>query len=140
MSKANARVAILLSSLVYFASSSCETVVDPGVNYTQVIENGSEENLLLVTSIVDDTVSVIIPPDGEYVLLNAITIGHIRGYKNCETEYLGELSLKVESSDSLIVNINPNQSASWQFTIFEEGSNGGGTGECRLVIDDQNIE
>lgn len=140
MFKANTKVALLIPLIFLLAYSCNETIEDPAVFYIQIIENKSDLNLLLVTSVSTNLDSVIIPADDEYILLKVITIGSIRGFQDCETDDLGELSIEVDSSDSLIVNIDPNESSNWQFLIFEEASNGGGTGECRLVIDDQNVE
>lgn len=131
---------ILLTLSVFLAFSCSKVVEDPAVDYVQLIENKSKVSLLLVTSTSTNLDSAIIPIDEEYILLDLKTIGTIRHFQNCETGKLGVLSIEVEPSDSLIVNIDPNQSSNWHFTMFEEFKNGGGSGECRLVINDQNIE
>lgn len=135
------KISFLLIIGLFLALSNCkEIVADPAVHFLQLIQNKSNEHLLLVKSTENTLDSIIIAPDEEYVLLEFSSFGIIRGFQDCETEELGELSLKVEGSDSLMVKIDPNQSIHWQFTLFEENSLGGGDGECRLVIDEEDIE
>ena len=140
MFKLNPLTSFFLPFILLLLCSCNPVIEDPAVDYKQVIENNSDFNLLLITSRFDDVDSVIIPMEEEYILLDITGIGTIKGYRDCDTNNSGTLSLEVESSDSLAVNIDPNQSSNWQFTIFEEYDNGGGVGECRLVIDNEDIK
>ncbi|MEL7424908.1 MAG: hypothetical protein AAFN81_18120 [Bacteroidota bacterium] len=139
-------IAALLLLSFTLLGLSCATdddiIVDPLVEYSQVIENNSDVSLLLITNTSASVDSVIIMTDEEQIVFSFSGIGAIAGLDECDVneESGGDLSLGVALTDSLTVNRDPNQSSNWQFTLIEDYGNGGGKGECRLVINNDDIE
>ncbi|NND95136.1 MAG: hypothetical protein HKN45_09735 [Flavobacteriales bacterium] len=128
---------VLSLVFILFILVGCDDeVADPSVDFRQIIDNLSSQELLL--AIDSDTISI--PPDSDYLVNKVVTIGKIASYDDCSLDDVPELNLEVSGSDTLQVTIDPNSSLEWQFELIEENELGGGVGECRLIIDDDDIQ
>ena len=136
---------ILLPLLLVFLASCGEDpriITEPSISFDKIIENKSSFDLILKSSLGLGVDSVLIGSGEEFIIEEVSTIGIIGGFDTdyCDLIEIGDLTIEVESSDSILVTLDPYQIDNWQATILQDYGGGAGVGECRLVIGDEDIE
>jgi len=125
--------------LVIGALTSC----DPGIRFQKIIENRSDYDVKVyiyrdtsqyyeVSYLAD---SLLIGNHSEMVLAETGGLGQYYKFTDCQL-YADSLKIIVLNNDSITVNMDINDPASWHFRRTKFGSNGGGECECRLMLSD----
>lgn len=133
---------LLFAILVLSLFSAC----DPGVQYTQIIENQSDYTLHILPR---DTVqvhgnfspfdSIMASPGAEAQIVDYGSLGQVSQFEDCPF-YSDSIRIRIEGSDSLQVKIAVHDPTTWTYRILDESFNGGGICECRLVITNTDIQ
>lgn len=136
------RLMLLLLSVVLL--SAC----DPGVLYNQIVQNDSSHDIWFYTygsrtepnqpaPVLDST---LVPAGVTSSIYEYAHLGTVGLFTACRSYEYDSLSSTVVSSDPLKLSINLNQPANWRYTVIDEALSGGGSCECRIVIDDGMLE
>lgn len=133
------KVAILISFLTLALSSCADDVANPAVVLSQILDNQSVYDLEVITEI--DGVSGIdtIPSMSLDTLFMFATFGRLGEFSDCALAPINPIAINVLESDTLELSIDPNNSENWDFTILQSNDDGGGQAECRLTIEDSDI-
>lgn len=119
------------------------TSCDPGVKYDRIIQNSSTHDIIIYGyGIKVDSNSI----DSFYVdkysvksIMQYSYLGTISNFEDCSFNY-DSLSAKIMDSDSLNLLLDLNDQANWNFNVIDESFGGGGSCECRLIINDDQIK
>jgi hypothetical protein len=117
---------------------------DPGVLYNQVVQNDSSHDIWVYSygsptdpdqpaPVLDST---LIPAGATSSIYEYSHIGTVGLFKECRSYTYDSLSSAVVSSDSLHLILDINDAANWRYTVIDETFSGGGSCECRMLIDD----
>ncbi len=133
---------LLFAILVLSLFCAC----DPGVQYSQIIENQSDYTLHILPR---DSVqvrgnlllfdSLMASPGTEIQIVDHGEIGQVAQFADCPF-YSDSIRISIEGSDSLQVKIAVHDPTTWTYRILDESFNGGGICECRLVITNTDIQ
>ncbi|MFZ4462720.1 MAG: hypothetical protein ACOYN5_02680 [Bacteroidales bacterium] len=125
---------ILIVNLV----ASC----DPGFAYSKVIQNDSDFDVIIRVhgaSIDYSADSFYVSKRSEEAILLGSGLGQTFEFEDCNL-YADSLTASVADTDTMKVLTELNDLSNWTFTVLNKTFKGGGTCECRIIINDDQIE
>ena len=112
---------------------------DPTVDFNRIIQNNSDHELVYFYDQMPDEDSVYIPSKSEVIVYTDHKLGTVSSFENCDQGVLDiERLIVADSSRQLKFNLQDFER--WEFVVIEKDAAGGGECECRLVVENEDIE
>ena len=137
--------------LIFIASIiviSCELIDPPGVKYSQKIQNDSDYDIIIHVhgGNIPGSSYYYASTDSFYVNKHSVDtimfyweVGETYGFEDCDI-YADSLTSEIANNDSLHLKVDLNNQSNWTFNMLHETHGGGGTCECRIIINNNQIE
>lgn len=134
------RIFFLLSIIVF---CSC----DPSTTERKIIINNTDSSLIIFIN--DSSVtppykhisdSIFIPQKSEKTIYDKTLLGRVKHYNNKCYEYADSMWIKVYNNESLNCVKDPNDNSNWMFYEIDKYTFGGGEIECKLIIENEDLE
>jgi hypothetical protein len=115
---------------------------DPGFAYNKVIQNDSDFDVIIRVhgaSIDYSADSFYVSKRSEEAILVGSGLGQTFEFEDCNL-YADSLTASVADTDTMKVLTELNDLSNWTFSVLNKTFKGGGTCECRIIINNDQIE